>query len=104
MIGKHFIDGQWAEPASGKTFPTIDPSTEAPIQEIARGSDADVDLAVEAASRAMKGPWRDLAPADRGRALMRLARQIRAHKEELATMETRDVGKPISSARATSRA
>ena len=99
MIGQHFIDGQWVEPASGEHFLTIDPSTEESIQEVARGSDADIDLAVDAASRAMKGPWRDTAPVDRGRALMRLARQIRAHKEDLATLETRDVGKPISASR-----
>ena len=98
MNGRHYIDGQWVEPASGKTFPTIDPSTEEPIQEVARGSDADVDRAVDAAARAMRGPWRDITPVDRGRALMRLARQIRAHKEELAELETRDVGKPISAA------
>ena len=55
MIGQHFIDGQWVEPASGERFLTIDPSTEEPIQEVARGSDADIDLAVDAASRAMKG-------------------------------------------------
>ena len=99
MIGKHFIDGQWAEPASGEFFPTIDPSTEEPIQEVARGDADDVDRAVEAATRAMKGPWRDTAPVDRGRALLRLARQIREHKEELAQLETKDVGKPISAAR-----
>ncbi|MEZ5934545.1 MAG: aldehyde dehydrogenase family protein [Alphaproteobacteria bacterium] len=99
MNARHFIDGAWAEPADGEVFQTIDPSTEAPIQEVARGSDADVERAVDAASRAMKGPWRDTAPVDRGRALLRLARKIRENKEALAALEARDVGKPISAAR-----
>jgi aldehyde dehydrogenase (NAD+) len=99
MDARHHIDGQWVAPAGGETFTTIDPSTEEPIRDVARGTAGDIDLAVEAAMLAMKGPWRDLAPVDRGKLLLELAGIVDANKEELAALETQDVGKPISAAR-----
>jgi aldehyde dehydrogenase (NAD+) len=99
MQGKLFIDGEWLAPVSGQTFPTIDPATEEPIQEVARGCAADVDRAVRAAERALRGPWRDMSPAERGGLLLRLAERIGAAREELAALETADMGKPIGQAR-----
>ena len=94
-----FIDGDWIKPASGKTFVTIDPSTEEPIGEIARGNADDIDRAVRAADRALKGAWREITPAARGRLLLRLAQAIEARKDELAQLETLDVGKPLKESR-----
>src|SRR5258708_1251795 len=99
MRAEHFIDGEWVKPAAGQTFATIDPSTEEEICEVARGDAADIDRAVQAAGRAMQGPWRDISPAQRGRLLHDLARVIGEAKEEIAQLETRDVGKPLKEAR-----
>lgn len=94
-----FIDGDWVKPASGKTFTTIDPSTEESIGEIARGNSDDIDRAVHAADRALKGAWREITPAARGRLLLKLAQAIEARKDELAELETLDVGKPLKESR-----
>ena len=94
MQAKLFIDGEWVAPAAGEWFATIDPSTEEPIQDVARADATDVDRAVRAAHRAMSGPWRDMAPAERGRLLLRLADAIATKREDLALLETIDVGKP----------
>jgi aldehyde dehydrogenase (NAD+) len=94
-----FVDGDWVKPASGKTFTTIDPSTEEPIGEIARGNADDIDCAVRAADRALKGAWREITPAARGRLLLRLAQGVEAKKDELAELETLDVGKPLKESR-----
>ena len=95
MRHRLFIDGGWVDPAGGAHFTTVDPATEEPLAEIARGGAADVDLAVKAAHAAMKGPWSRLAPAERGALLFKLADTVAAHREELARLETLDVGKPL---------
>ncbi len=100
MAAKLFIDDEWVAPESGATFATIDPSTEEPIQEVARANAHDVDRAMQAAQRAMSGPWREMAPAERGRLLFRLADAIEAARDELALLETTDVGKPLRGSRA----
>lgn len=94
-----FIGNAFAGAASGETFATIDPSTEASIGAAARGGAADVDRAVTAARHATRGPWRDLTPAERGRMLFGLADAILARKDEIATVETLDVGKPLKESR-----
>ena len=61
---KLLIGGEWVEAASGKTFPSINPSTGAPIARLAEGDAADVDRAVAAARRAFDdGPWSKMPPA-----------------------------------------
>jgi aldehyde dehydrogenase (NAD+) len=62
---------------------------------VPRGGSADVDRAVRAAEGAMRGPWARLAPAERGALLFKLADEIAAHRQELARLETLDVGKPL---------
>jgi len=97
---KMLIDGKWVEAASGKTFTTVDPSTEEPLAEVAAGDKEDVERAVRAARRAFEGgPWRRMTPSERGRALWKLADLIEARTEEFAQLETLDNGKPISVAR-----
>jgi len=95
MRHKLFINDEWVEPAKGEYFATIDPATEEPIAEIARATPADVDKAVKAAHDAMKGPWSRLSPMERGALMFKLADLIAANRDELAKLETLDVGKPL---------
>jgi aldehyde dehydrogenase (NAD+) len=97
---QNFIGNRWVAPAGGETLPMIDPSTGAVFAQIARGTAADVDLAVRAAQRARDGAWGRLAPVEKGRALARIARAILDHAEQLAQLEARDCGKPLKQARA----
>jgi len=90
-----FINGCWKLSESGQTFVTLDPSTEEPICEVARGTAKDVDLAVRAAESALHGPWQQISPATRGELLYCLAELIQTNRIELARIETRDVGKPL---------
>jgi aldehyde dehydrogenase (NAD+) len=94
---KLLIDGRWVDSASGKTFETLNPATGEVITQVAEADKADVDKAVAAARKAFdSGPWSNIAAADRGRMLFKLADLIEEHKEELAKLETLDNGKPIS--------
>jgi acyl-CoA reductase-like NAD-dependent aldehyde dehydrogenase len=77
----------------------VNPATEEPIAEIPAAGPEDVDRAVAAARRAWPG-WRDVTPTDRARLLRRVAALIEEHGEELARLETSNVGKPIADARA----
>ncbi|MGH8970490.1 MAG: aldehyde dehydrogenase family protein [Actinomycetes bacterium] len=77
----------------------IDPATAEPFAEVAAGTTDDLDLAVARARRAYPG-WRAVSPADRARLLRRLAEAVEEQGEELARLETRNVGKPISDSRA----
>jgi gamma-glutamyl-gamma-aminobutyraldehyde dehydrogenase len=95
-LGCHFIGNQWVRPADGRTVPVVDPGTGEIFAEIARGGAADVDAAVKAARGAFEGAWGALAPADRGRALMRLSQLVTVEGERLARIESRDVGKPFA--------
>jgi gamma-glutamyl-gamma-aminobutyraldehyde dehydrogenase len=91
-----FIDGAYVAARSGKTFPRVSPIDGRVIAEVADCDAADVDAAVEAARRAFeKGEWRDAPPAIKKRALLRFAELIREHGDELALLETLDVGKVI---------
>jgi acyl-CoA reductase-like NAD-dependent aldehyde dehydrogenase len=76
----------------------LNPATESPIAEVPDGGPDDIDAAVARARRA--GPqWRSVAPADRARTLRRLAGLVEANAEELALIETRNVGKPLADSR-----
>src|SRR5271167_4748823 len=93
---KLLINGRWVDAASGKTFPTLNPSTGDPITQVAEADAADVDKAVAAARAAFDhGPWRKkMSAAERGLMMYRLADLIEKHKEELAELESLDNGKP----------
>ena len=95
------IDGKWQPSASGKTFATIDPTTEADICQVAEADAADVDLAVKAARAAFEtGPWSKMNASGRGRLLYKLADLIETHADEIAALEALDNGKPLSVAKA----
>ncbi len=97
---KLLIDNKWVEAESGKTFPTIDPSTGEEICQVAEADAADVDKAVQVARRTFeRGSWKRMSASDRGQLMLRFADLIEKHAEELARLETLDNGKPISVSR-----
>jgi gamma-glutamyl-gamma-aminobutyraldehyde dehydrogenase len=93
-----FIGGDFVDALSGRTYDVENPATGQTIAQVAEGGLDDVDRAVAAARRAAPG-WAATAPADRKRILIRFADLIDEHAEELARIETLDVGKPISDTR-----
>ena len=96
---KAFIDGKMVDSASGKTFDSINPATNARLATVAECDAEDVNRAVAAARRAFdSGVWSRCAPGERKAVLLRLADLIRANLEDLALMESLDTGKPITNA------
>ena len=92
------IGGERVRPANGEYLDTVDPATGDAFAEVAIAGDADVDRAVRAATEAFPA-WRDTDPAVRGRTLNQVADRIRDHADDLAGVESRDQGKPVSQAR-----
>ena len=90
-----FIDGQFVDAESGKTFKSPNPATGETFAEVAEGDKADIDKAVAAARRAFEGKWSKISARDRGRMIYKLAQLIEQHANELAELETSDNGKPI---------
>jgi phenylacetaldehyde dehydrogenase len=98
---KMLINGKWVESASGKTFPTYDPSTGEVLARIAEGDREDINRAVKAARAAFEtGPWPSLTASERGRMVWKLADLIEQHLQEFAELESLDNGKPLKVARA----
>ncbi|MDA9481291.1 betaine-aldehyde dehydrogenase, partial [Bradyrhizobium sp. CCBAU 11445] len=95
-----FVGGRWVEARSGKRFSTRNPATGELLAEVAEGDAADIDLAVAAARRAFDGQWSNWKPADRQRLLLKLADLVEADIEQLAMLDTLDMGAPISRTRA----
>jgi len=90
---RHYIDGKWVDPHTGKWFDTVNPYTGEAWAQIPHGDAADVDRAVKAARAAFEGEWSSLRPSQRGRLLLRLADLIEQHAAHLAEIEVRDNGK-----------
>lgn len=98
--GQAFIDGRFVDAASGETFDNISPRDGQVIAKVAACDAADVDLAVTAARRAFEaGVWRDRSPKERKKVLQRFAALFEKHMDELAVLETLDMGKPITESR-----
>lgn len=93
---KLFINNEFCNPKKNRFIDCINPSNEEKICQIPDSSSEDVDLAVRSANTAFNGPWRDLTPFDRGQILFKFAELIEKNKEQLAHLESLDVGKPIS--------
>ncbi len=92
-----FIDGGYVDAASGETFDCISPVDGRVLARVAATDAADVDAAVAAARRAfVSGSWSGRSPSQRKRTLLKFAELIRDHREELALIETLDMGKPIT--------
>lgn len=94
-----FIEGRWVEAASGKTFDTINPSTGEVLGSVAEGDAEDIDRAVDAARRAFNGPWSKFKPFDRQNLLLKLADLVDQNFDELAALDTIDMGAPITRTR-----
>jgi len=94
--GRAYIDGEYAASASGEVFDCINPANGRRIASIASGGAEDIDRAVKSARRAFDG-WSRMAAMDRKRILLRFAELILANRDELALLETLNVGKPITS-------
>jgi acyl-CoA reductase-like NAD-dependent aldehyde dehydrogenase len=95
-----FIDGEASEPADGEVRELREPATGAPLARAAMAGAGDVDRAVGAARTALEGPWGRTPPNERSRLLHALADAVEANRKELAELETRNVGKAISSVKA----
>jgi acyl-CoA reductase-like NAD-dependent aldehyde dehydrogenase len=95
-----FINGESVEPASGELRDVPEPATGEVLARAAMGGEADVDRAVEAARGALDGGWGKTPGTERSRLLHALADAIAANRKELAELESRNVGKAISSVKA----
>ena len=96
---EHFIGGEWVAPAGGEYFENISPVNGKPFTEIARGTAADIEAALDAAHAAAPA-WGRTSPAERANILNRIADRIEANLELLAVAETWDNGKPVREAKA----
>ena len=94
-----FIDGDFVASSSGKSFETLDPSTEKSLSVVTEASPEDVDRAVQAARVSYEKYWKKMSGADRGRYLFRIARHLQERAREFAVLETLDGGKPIKESR-----
>ena len=96
---KMFIGGRWMAAQDERTLPVVAPADGETYDRIARGSTHEVDLAVAAARAALSQDWGRLNATERGRILMKIGQAVLDHVDELAQIESRDTGKPISTAR-----
>ena len=100
-LKRALIDGEWLPASTDDTVPVYDPSTGRELVHIPNCSADEVQRAVAAARRAFDdGPWPRMKPAERARLLWRVADLVDEHGDELAMLETLDVGKPFGLARA----
>jgi 1-pyrroline dehydrogenase len=96
---KNFVGGEWVDAVEGGTMEVLNPATGETIAEVPGGTLADVDRAVEAAKAALP-EWMETTPGERAQALLDLASAIEQNAEELAQLESLNVGKPIEVSRA----
>src|SRR5438094_6756324 len=95
---KNLVGGEWVDSASGETMEVLNPATGEAIAEVPRGTKEDADRAVEAAKKALP-EWLETTPAERAELLLKLADLLDEHAEELAELESQNVGKPLGAAR-----
>src|SRR5919205_3848519 len=95
---KNFVGGEWVDSASGETMEVLNPATGETIADVPRGTAEDVDRAVDSAKRALP-EWLETTPAERAEVLLKLADVLEANAEELARIESQNVGKPLAYAR-----
>ncbi|OBX37371.1 NAD/NADP-dependent betaine aldehyde dehydrogenase [Halomonas elongata] len=90
-----YIDGRRVDATSGETFPVVNPFDGSHLADIQQASEADVDTAVAAARRGQR-IWAAMTGVERGRVLNRAVALLRERNDEIAELETRNTGKPIS--------
>ncbi|MEZ5405814.1 MAG: aldehyde dehydrogenase family protein [Verrucomicrobiia bacterium] len=99
-LGKMYIDGKWVAAAEGGTRDILNPATNEVIATVAEGSAKDAERAVLAARKAFdEGPWPQKLALERATLLFKLADKIEAHADELAELDTRNMGKPLREAK-----
>lgn len=97
LRGMAYIDGDFRAAIGGETFASVNPATEELLLEVASCDERDVDIAVASGLKTFRsGVWAKMSPGDRKRILQRLASLMEEHKDELAVLDTIDMGKPIS--------
>lgn len=97
---KLFINGEYKDALSGETFDSIDPATNRKLASVAKASAQDVNEAIEAAQRTFEsGIWSEMPVAERSKILCKMSDLVMERLEELAFVETLDVGKPIKESR-----
>ena len=97
---RNFIANEWRDAVDGEHIDVRNPSTGQVFAKLARGRSEDIDLAVAAARQALSGEWGRLTATERGRVLARIATGVLANIDLLTETEARDVGKPLTQARA----
>jgi betaine-aldehyde dehydrogenase/aminobutyraldehyde dehydrogenase len=95
---QNFVGGEWVDGVESETMDVVNPATGETVAQVPRGAAADVDRAVEAAGRALP-EWLDATPGERAELLLKLADVIEQNAEELALIESQNVGKPRPYAR-----
>lgn len=96
LEGRALIGGELSASATGETFTSENPATGRPLAPVVSGGAEDIDRAVRSARATFEsGSWSRLAPAERKKRLVRLATLMQKHADELALLETLDMGKPI---------
>jgi betaine-aldehyde dehydrogenase len=98
-VTRMVVGGRSVDAADGRTFEVVEPHRGTVVATSPLGGQVDVDRAVEAAQAAFDAGWGTMAASDRGRLLLRFAEVVRDHEDELSTLESRQIGKPISGAR-----
>ncbi|MDQ3670757.1 MAG: gamma-aminobutyraldehyde dehydrogenase [Actinomycetota bacterium] len=94
---QNFVGGEWVDGVEGESQEVLNPATGETIAHVPRGSQADVDRAVAAAKQALPD-WLETTPQERSEMLLKLAEAIDANSEELARVESENVGKPLPAA------
>ena len=90
---KLYINGEFINSSTNKTFNTLDPSTEKAWATIAEAQESDVNNAVNSAYDAFNGEWSSMMPFQRGQFLRKIGDQLKKNAEHLGRIETRDTGK-----------
>lgn len=93
------IGGRSVAAAEGETFDSFDPATGAHVGTLARGGPEDIDRAVRAARTAFDGEWSRIGPGDRQRIILRFAALVDAHADELAELDSMEMGAPLARVR-----
>ena len=93
-----FINGQWQQPAEGRTLPVVNPATGKEIGRVAHAGRPDLDRALEAAQKGFE-VWRDMVPAERGKILRKAAALMRERAGDIAPLLTQEQGKPLVEAK-----
>ncbi|WP_442599765.1 aldehyde dehydrogenase [Neobacillus sp. D3-1R] len=97
---KLFINGEYKDSISGETFDTVDPATNQKLASVAKANEQDTKQAIEVAQKTFEsGIWSELPVAERSKILCRMSDLVMERVDELALVETLDVGKPIKESR-----